>query len=97
MRTKERSLVGKGAYAPGNNSKSVGPFLEAPFRSNSQATPRPVSAHLGHRWGIAMDKLARGFVFVLLLAAVGLGAGCGGSAERFNTDQFWEKMTREAQ
>jgi hypothetical protein len=44
-----------------------------------------------------MDKLARGFVFVLLLAAVGLGAGCGGSAERFNTDQFWEKMTREAQ
>jgi hypothetical protein len=44
-----------------------------------------------------MDKLARGFVFVLLLAAVGLSAGCGGSADRFNTDQFWEKMAKEGQ
>jgi len=34
---------------------------------------------------------------VLLLAAVGLSAGCGGSADRFNTDQFWEKMAKEGQ
>jgi len=56
-----------------------------------------LSAHLGHKRGIAMDKLARAFVFVLLLAAIGLGAGCGGSADRFNTDQFWEKMAKESQ
>ena len=70
---------------------------KAPIRPNSQATRRSLSAHLGHKRGIAMDKLARAFVFVLLLAAIGLGAGCGGSADRFNTDQFWEKMAKESQ
>ena len=34
---------------------------------------------------------------LVLLAAVGLSAGCGGSADRFNTDQFWEKMAKEGQ
>ncbi len=42
-----------------------------------------------------MDRLARAFVFALLLTAAGLGAGCGGlSLDR--TNPFWEKMAREA-
>jgi len=43
-----------------------------------------------------MNRLARALLSVLLLSAVGLGAGCGGiSADRFNSDQFWEKLARE--
>jgi hypothetical protein len=43
-----------------------------------------------------MNKLARALVSVLLLAAVGVVAGCGGiSADKLNTEQFWEKLARE--
>jgi hypothetical protein len=43
-----------------------------------------------------MNKLARALLSVLLLAAVGLTAGCGGiSSDKLNTDQFWEKLARE--
>jgi hypothetical protein len=50
----------------------------------------------GAKRGIAMNKLARALLSVLLLAAVGLTAGCGGiSSDKLNTDQFWEKLARE--
>lgn len=41
-----------------------------------------------------MDRFARAFVSVLLLAAVGLGAGCGGGTgpDKFGQDKFWEEM-----
>jgi len=43
-----------------------------------------------------MNRLARALLSVLLLAAVGLSAGCGGiSADKFNSDEFWEKLARE--
>jgi hypothetical protein len=41
-----------------------------------------------------MNRLARTLLSVLLLAAVGLGAGCGGlSGDKL--DQIWEKLARE--
>ena len=37
-----------------------------------------------------MNKFARAFISVLLLAAAGLGAGCGFISEgKFNPDKFW--------
>ena len=48
--------------------------------------------------GIAMDRLARAFMSVLLLAAVGLGAGCGLISEgKFNPDKIWLKQAGESQ
>jgi hypothetical protein len=44
-----------------------------------------------------MSRFACAFVSVLLLAAVGLVAGCGGiSGGKFDLDAFWEKQKKEA-
>jgi hypothetical protein len=43
-----------------------------------------------------MNRLTRALLSIVLLAAVGLGAGCGGiSADKFNSDQFWDKLAKE--
>jgi hypothetical protein len=43
-----------------------------------------------------MSKFARAFVSVLLLAAAGLGAGCGFISEgKFNPDKIWLKPAAE--
>jgi hypothetical protein len=53
-------------------------------------SPRP-------KTGIAMGRFTRAFMSVLLLAAVGLAAGCGGiSGGKFDLDAFWEKQKKEA-
>ena len=59
--------------------------------------PRPFSAHLGRKRGIAMDRFARAFVFVLLLAAAGVSAGCSGSTSEgtFDRDTFWKEQQRD--
>jgi hypothetical protein len=47
--------------------------------------------------GIAMGRFTRAVVSMLLLAAVGLAAGCGGiSGGKFDLDSFWEKQKKEA-
>ena len=45
-----------------------------------------------------MGRFARAFMSVLLLAAVGLAAGCGGGVGggKFDVDAFWEKQRKEA-
>ena len=44
-----------------------------------------------------MGRLTRAFMSMLLLAAVGLAAGCGGiSGGKFDLDAFWEKQKKEA-
>jgi len=57
-------------------------------------TPRPFSAHRVRKRGIAMDKFARAFMSLLLVAVVGLGAGCG-SGGGFDNEKFWEKQITE--
>jgi hypothetical protein len=45
-----------------------------------------------------MNKLARVFVSVLLLAAAGLGAGCGFMSEgKWNPDKLWLRGAEEPQ
>jgi hypothetical protein len=45
-----------------------------------------------------MCRFARAFVSVLLLAAAGLGAGCGLISEgKFNPDKMWLKQAGESQ
>jgi len=41
-----------------------------------------------------MDKFARAFMSLLLVAVVGLGAGCG-SGGGFDNEKFWEKQITE--
>ena len=44
-----------------------------------------------------MGRFTRAVVSMLLLAAVGLAAGCGGiSGGKFDLDWFWEKQKKEA-
>lgn len=57
-------------------------------------TPPRFSAHLGRKRGIAMYRFARVFMSVLLLAAAGLGVGCG-SQGTFNADKFWKEHERD--
>lgn len=65
----------------------------AQIRPNSQS--REAAALLAQR-GIAMERFARAFISVLLLAAATLSAGCSGVSDgRFSPDQFWEKQSRE--
>jgi hypothetical protein len=45
---------------------------------------------------IAMNSLARAFVFALLLAAVGLGAGCTGKTDVVDLNKLWDKLDRES-
>jgi hypothetical protein len=44
-----------------------------------------------------MDKFARAFMSMLLLAVVGIGAGCGSSTSEgtFDIEKFWEKQIKE--
>jgi hypothetical protein len=45
-----------------------------------------------------MSKFARVFTSVVMLAAVGLGAGCGFISEgKFNPDKIWLKQGGESQ
>jgi hypothetical protein len=45
-----------------------------------------------------MSKFARVWISVLLLAAAGLGAGCGFISEgRFNPDKIWLNPAEESQ
>lgn len=45
-----------------------------------------------------MSRIARAFVFGLLLAAAGLGAGCGLISEgKFNPDKIWLRGPGEPQ
>jgi hypothetical protein len=43
-----------------------------------------------------MDRVARAFMFVLLLAVAGLSAGCGSTSEGgFDWDNFWKEQQRD--
>jgi hypothetical protein len=70
---------------------------EVQIQPNSQSTAAAAlrDSPKGKR-GIAMSKFARVFVSVLLLAAAGLGVGCGYISEgKFNPDKFWLKQAVE--